>query len=332
MKKIMWLTLTAAGVFLLASCTPPATNNANAGNSNANANTAKTGAAPTVDALKALETKAFDAWKNNDAKFFDAFLADNFAMLGQDGQRLDKAATVKEVSGHKCEVKSFSLSDEKMVMAGADAAVIVMKVTADGTCPDAKGVQQEMPSPVISASVFVRSGSDWKGAFHKEVAIVDPKTMKSDDETKQPPAPPAKEEKDANANKAADAKPTADANTHALLAVEKGVWEAWKARDAKPLEELIARDFLFVDIFGNVIGSKADAIKTWTTDNKCEVKSFSLSDASSVSITKDASILLFKGAGDATCLGVAMKPLWGSGVYVKEGDAWKLAFSFNKTA
>jgi len=81
-----------------------------------------------------------------------------------------------------------------------------------------------------------------------------------------------------------------------------------------------------------VISSKADAIKAWTTDNKCEVKSFSLSDASSVPIAKDASILQFKGTVDGTCSGVALNfTIWGSGVYVKEGDACKYALGFNKT-
>lgn len=332
MKTLLHSALMAVGALLLASCAPPAANNANAGNSIANASTAKTGAPPTVDALKALEVKAFDAWKNKDGKFFEGFLADNFTMLGQNGQMLDKTATVIEISGHKCEVKSFSFSDEKMVIAGADAGVMVMKVTVDGACPDDKGVQQKMPSPGISATVYVRSGSDWKGAFHKEVDIVDPTTIKSDDKPKPPPAPRAKEGKEANTNKAGETKPAGDANTDALLAVEKRLWEAWRSRDAKPMEDIIASDFLFVDIFGNVIGSKADAIKAWTTDNKCEVKSFSLADASSVSITKDASILQFKATTDGTCSGVPLNfTIWGSGVYVREGDRWKYVFGFNKT-
>ena len=75
------------------------------------------------------------------------------------------------------------------------------------------------------ARAYVRSGSEWKGAFHKEVDIVDPVTMKPDDKTKKPTAPPATEEKEASANnKAADAKPGTDANTDALLAVEKRIW------------------------------------------------------------------------------------------------------------
>src|SRR5437870_82818 len=40
------------------------------------------------------------------------------------------------------------------------------------------------------ARAYVRSGSEWKGAFHKEVDIVDPVTMKPDDKTKKPTAPP----------------------------------------------------------------------------------------------------------------------------------------------
>ncbi len=332
MRTFLNLILAALSVLTLAACAPPAVNKANGGNSNVNANTVGNGAAPTVDALKALESKAFDAWKNKDGKFFEGYLADNFTMLGENGQMLDKAATVKEISGNKCEVKSLELSDTKMVMAGADAAVMVMKVSVDGSCPDGKGVPQKMPGPGISASVLVRSGSEWKAVFHKEVAIVDPTTMKTDDKKAQSPKVSANEEKDVSTKRAADLKPT-DSNTEALLTVEKRIWEAWKSRDAKPLEELIAKEFLFVDIFGNVIGSKADAVKMWTVDNKCDVKSFTLADVSSVSITNDASIIQFKATTAGTCSGVPLNfTIWGSGVYVKEGDVWKYVFGFNKTA
>jgi hypothetical protein len=46
-------------------------------------------AAPTLAALKELETKAFDAYKNKDGKFFEGFLDDKFVMGGmgkEDGQ------------------------------------------------------------------------------------------------------------------------------------------------------------------------------------------------------------------------------------------------------
>lgn len=330
MKTFLSATLTAVAVLLLGSCVPPAAvNSADAGSTNANAKTTRTDAPPTIDSLKTLETKAFEAWKNRSDKFFEDYLADNFVMVSESGQMLDKAATVQEIARHKCEEKSLSLSNEKMVTAGADAAVLVTTLNVEGTCPDDKGVHHKMPSPGISATVYVRNGSDWKAAFHKEVAIVDPATMKSDDKENQQSA---KEEKGPIAKEAVDSKPASDAHTDALLAVENRIWEAWKSRDPKPLEELIAKEFLFVDIFGNVIGSKADAIRMWTAENKCEVKSFSLSDASSVSITKDASIVQFRGNADGLCSGVPLNfTIWGSGVYVKEGDAWKYVFGFNKT-
>jgi hypothetical protein len=58
-----------------------------------------------------------------------------------------------------------------MLPLGADAAAIIMKVTSDETCEGKKS-----PSPVMSTSVYVRSGDTWKAAFHDEVAVVEMKS------------------------------------------------------------------------------------------------------------------------------------------------------------
>lgn len=336
MKRIslLFVTLTAAALF--AACGAPAANTGNtaANTTNSNANAKPAPAAPTLAALKELETKAFDAYKNKDGKFFEGFLDEKFVMGGM-GKKIGKAETVKQISEHKCEVKSSTFSDEKMLPLGADAAAIIMKVVNDETCEGKKS-----PSPVMSTSVYVRSGDTWKAAFHDEVAVVDMKaapaaetkapTVKKEETKPAAPAKPAESNKAANSNSAstsnAAAAPTADAATDALMAIEKRGWEAWKAKDAAAFEGVLAKEVMVVDLFGNLIGSRADVIKMWTADNKCEIKSVSLSDGSSVSLTKDLSLLLFKGSADGSCEGMKVKPVWGSSFYVKEGDAWKAAF------
>jgi ketosteroid isomerase-like protein len=321
MKTIQHFVVGAVAAVLFAACTPPAntpTNtNANTANANANVAAAKP-AAPTVEALTALETKATEAWKNKDTKFWDTFLADNFVGFGADGKRYGKADVAKMMAEDKCEVKSYSFSDQHVTPAGADAAIITMKVTTDYTCNGKPG-----PSPVISASVYERSGDDWKAAYHNEVPVVDPKNMKAGEP--KPAAPMAK----TTASPAAAA--TADALTDSLMAIEKSGWEAWKARDAKKLSDMTGSDLAYVDFMGNFASNKADTIKAWT-EAKCEIKNFALSDGKSTMITKDAAILTFKGVPEGTCDGNPLKAIWGTSIYVKDGDTWKPVYVFETPA
>lgn len=313
MKKFTLFIMTAVAAISFAACGGAAdnkpANNANA----ANANSAKpTAAAPTKDALMTLEKSAYEAWKTKDAKFWDPFLTDNFVGFGATG-RMDRAAAIKQYSGADCEVKSYALSDEQMTAVGADAAIITYKATYDGTCGG-----QKLPAQVWAAGVYVRSGDKWKGAFHAETPIIDPKA---------PPAKPAAPT--AAKPAAADTKP-ADALTEALLAVEKKGWEAWKNRDAKGIEAVIMNDIVVIESLGQRF-DKAGALKAWT-EPKCEIKSFSLTDAAGVSLTKDAGLLTFKGTADGKCDGTALTPLWGTGVFVKDGENWKFVMVFNTPA
>jgi ketosteroid isomerase-like protein len=320
MKMMGRFVLFALAAALLAACTPPAANapnNANATNANANIATTKP-AAPTAEALTALETKAVEAWKNKDTKFWDTFLADNFVSLGPDGKRMGKADIVKMMADDKCENKSYSFADQHVTPVGADAAVITMKVTSDYTCNGKQG-----PSPAITASLYERSGNEWKGAYHGEVIVMDPKNMKPGE--KKPEAPAAKTAE----SPAAPA--TADALTDSLLAIEKSGWEAWKARDAKKLSDLAGSDLAFVNETGKFTSSKEDTIKSWT-EPKCEIKSVNLSDGKASMITKDAAILTFKSVTDGTCEGNPVGTVWATSIYVKDGDTWKLVYGFENPA
>ena len=112
------------------------------------------------------------------------------------------------------------------------------------------------------------------------------------------------------------------------MAQERKGWEAWKAKDAKALEEVTAKDFTFVDPTGKVHRTKADALKAWTTDNNCTVSSVSLSDAKSQSLNNDVAILVVKGTAVGTCGDMKLEPLWNTTVFVKEAGEWKAAYIF----
>ncbi len=330
MTRLTLFTLTAVAGVAFAGCAAPA---GNAPANDATANTAKpTAAAPSADALLALDRQANEAFIKGDSKFFERMLSDKFVMH-EGGQRMDKAAVVRMIAGNKCEVKTWNLDAPQVSKIDNDTYALSYKGTWDGTCTGPDGKAMKIPSPVRAATVFVRNGDEWQGAFHGENLIVDPGNP--------PPAKPEAEKEEpkkddktaanstSGANTAAPAKAKGDANTDALVKVERSVWEAWKARDAKKLEDLTTRDISFVNIFGAYFGTKADVMKDWTSA-KCEMKSVSVTAGAGTMLSPTVGILTVKGTADGTCDGQKVVGyVWGTSVYVKDGETWKWAFGFN---
>jgi len=341
MKKIALLILLAAASTLFAACGAPAPNT---GVTNANTNTTKpVAAAPTIDALMALERQANEAYSKGDSKFFEEMLSDKFVILTGGGQRMDKAATVGMIAGVKCDIKSMALTEPAMSMIDADIYALSYKATWDGTCNGPDGKPVKVPSPIRSASVWVRSGDKWQAVFHGENLIVDP-TAPPKAATAAPPKNQRPKQDDhtvdisnTTVNTSTPARATRDANTgantDALVKVELALWEAWKEHDAKKLDALMAKDVSFVNIFGTYLGTKADAMKDWT-GNGCQVKSVSVSDGFATALSPNVEMLTRKGTADGTCGGqeIGGTAIWGVSIFVKEGDAWKFAFGMNLAA
>ena len=226
-NSLLTLTLIAAACFVESGV--DAQNGINASNSVAQS--------PTIDTLLALDKQANEAYIKGDAKFFENLLSEKFVMR-QSGHRMDKAATLQMIAGNKCDVRTWNLDEPWMAKIDADTYVLSYRSTCEGTCTAAGGKPAKIPSPTRVATIWVRSGSKWLAAFHGENPIIDPKDSPK---TTMPPAQLAKE---------TQVKPT-DPSTAALVAVEKSVWEAWKAHDAQKLENLTSGDLSFIDIFGN---------------------------------------------------------------------------------
>ena len=271
-------------------------------------------AAPTMETLVALERSAYAAWKTKDAKFWDTFLSAKFVGFGSIG-KLDKVSATREYTGADCEIKSYALSDEQMNLLSKNSALITYKTTVDGT----RG-RRKLPANNWAATVYVADGDRWKGVFHAGAAIVDP--------TAAPAGPVARTE----APEQIEARPAdSDADTDAMFAVEKAVWEAWKDHDAEKIAGLTARNISFINIFGVYLATKADALKNWSGAG-CDVKSVGVTDAAGTMLSPTVGILTFKGAADGTCFGQRVGPIWGTSVYVKEGNAWKWTFGINVPA
>ena len=273
--------------------------------------------APTIDALLALDKQANEAYIKGDSKFFESLLSDKF-VTREGGQRIDKAAVVKMVAGNKCDVRTWNLDEPWLAKIDTDTYVLSYRGTWDGTCTGADGKPAKIPSPTRAATIWVRSGDKWLAAFHGENPIINPK-----DSPKVTVAPP-------QAARNTEAKPS-DPSVDALVAVEKSVWEAWKAHDAQKLENLTASDLSFIDIFGNSYANKADTIKAWA-GAICEVKSVGVTDGVVTTLTPTVKLLMHTGTADGTCYGEKIPAIHGNSVYVRDGNTWRLAFCMNMLA
>ena len=308
MKRISLITFALAGATILAGCGAPAENKPAATNANANAANTPTkpvAAAPTKDALMTLEKAGWEAWKTRDVKWTEDNYSDKGFNLGPTG-RTDKATMIKMATTQKCDIKSYSLSDDKMQMAGPDVAILTFKGAQDATCDGKKS-----PANVWSASVYVREGDKWKAAFYAEAPVVDPKAAPA----KSAPAAPAKKDE----AKPADAKP--DAATDALMAVETKAWDAWKNKDAKGLDDFAAKDMVSLSSTDGWT-DRAVTLKRWS-DPSCDIKSFKLTDGASVAYNNDYAMLTFKSTVDGKCGTESVPPEWGATLYAKEGGVWK---------
>ena len=265
--------------------------------------------AATVDAMLSLEERANAAYVKADTRFFEDRLSDKF-ILAEGGQRLDRAAALKMIGGVKCDIKHGNLDEPHLATIDADTYAFSYRANWDGTCSGPDGTPVRIPSPVRAATIWIRNGNKWQAAFHGENLIVDPKDLV--------PAPAT-----------APAQANGDANTAALVKAELAVWEAWAAKDQKKLQDLTAEEISFVNIFGTYLGTKADAIKDWTSAN-CDAKSVSVTDGAATALSPTVEILTVKATADGTCGGQKIVgAVYGTSVYVKDGDRWKWAFGMN---
>jgi len=309
-KILIWIVILAIGLIGFSSCNDTATNT-NADNVNANANAEKAKSETEMkSAVVAREKSAHEAVKNKDGKFFEAFLADGFVGVGRNG-RGGKDRVPKAITESKCETKSFSISDEEVTLLGEGVALMTAKITEEIVC-DGK----ETPSPLWTASVYVKNGDNWNAIYHQTRAASDAKGEYPKPAADAPkPAPIEDADKDLTAT---------------LSGVEKGLWEAWTKKDTKPFEEALAENYREVLTAGPA--NRGEAIKE-VGGHKCEIKSYSLDDLHTMKISENLYLLSNKVTIDGTCDGKPVpKTSWVSTIFSKDGDKWKELFHMTTPA
>ena len=314
----VFLALTA---FILAACATPEKST----DTNASAAVTKAAAAVTTpELLLALDKQANAAYLTGDSKFFERMLNEKF-VTREGGRQLDKAAVVKLVASNKCDVNDWKLEDPLLARIDADTYLLSYRGTFDGSCLGPDGKPMKIPSPIRAATVWVRAGEAWQAAFHGRDLIFD----------SQKPPSLAKAACDQESKKddriSANLKVATEPSTVTMMAIEKSVWEAWMAKDAGKLEELTTPDLSFQNIYGAYFANKADTIKNWTS-TYCDIKSVSVTHGDGALLSPTIGILNRTGTAEGSCNGQKLSPvpIYGTSVYVKDGDSWKLAFSLNR--
>lgn len=259
--------------------------------------------------LGTLEERSYAAWKSGDTKFWATFLSDKFVGWGRGG-RLDKSAAMRVLSGGGCQIGSYRLADTQVSQLTPNAAVLTHRTEVSGTC----GGEQLAPAS-YTATVYVREAGRWKAAFRAQSAVVDP----------------MKATKPAASDLWTSGPTLSDASTQTLLAREQAVWSAWKDRDEKRIDALLGDSIQFIDIFGNHLATRPEALNAWSGEG-CDVKSFDIGGAKATMFAPDFGILTVRATTQGKCFGQDVWPIWGTSLYVKRGSTWFWSFGINVLA
>jgi len=370
MKKVYSLLLMTAVAVSFAACGGAAENKpANVANTNTKP---AAPAAPTAEMLLDMDKKATEAYAKGDASYFETMLSDKMVMsMGKEQiNKAGFLAWVKTVKcDFKDGVK---LSDPQLSKIDNDTYAFAYKNETEGKCTEGGKTVDMKPTRASTiwvrsgdkwqaawhgeTDIIQPKGDVKKDEAKKDDAKADVADTKVDaakdvakkEEPKKAEA--AKKEEVAKKDDAVkdtakkdDAKkdekaapveaPKPSANTEALVKIHTSGWEAFKAKDAKKFDEIMSSNMAFVDPIGGWHAGKANVIKIWTETMKCEgITKVSVTDGFATMLSPTVELLTVKGSSDGTCDGQKNGALWQTSAYVKEGDAWKLAFMFETPA
>jgi hypothetical protein len=115
-----------------------------------------------TEALMAVETKAWDAWKNRDAAAMGNLTTGNFMYVSGEG-RMDKAGALRAWSEPKCEGLAYAFSEPRAVQLSKDVALVTYKADVRGTCDG-----RPTPPSLWVASFNQKDGGTWRNAFYTD--------------------------------------------------------------------------------------------------------------------------------------------------------------------
>jgi ketosteroid isomerase-like protein len=111
-----------------------------------------------------MENEMWEAWKDKDVKVFKARVPSDGVLVSDQGIET-KEQMLKDIPSMGCDVKSFKLSDFKLIAVGGNTYVLAYKGTEEGTCGSTP-----LPPNLWATSVWVRRGGRWMAVSHQESA------------------------------------------------------------------------------------------------------------------------------------------------------------------
>ena len=83
------------------------------------------------------------------------------------------------------------------------------------------------------------------------------------------------------------------------------------------MDAALGKDFTYISGMGR--WDRATTMKNWATENKCEVKSYSLTEPKTASLPNNITLLTYKGSGQGSCDGQPIQTEWYGVAYHNEG-------------
>ncbi|HEY0172091.1 MAG TPA: nuclear transport factor 2 family protein [Pyrinomonadaceae bacterium] len=114
--------------------------------------------------LVSNERRTWELYKKRDVKGLAELTAEDYYDIYPDGEAVDKKRYLADVL--ETEVKDYALSDFKVIMLNASAAVVVYRAKVQAA---SKG--REIKSEVAVTSGWARRGGRWLNVFYRENAL-----------------------------------------------------------------------------------------------------------------------------------------------------------------
>jgi hypothetical protein len=266
MKKILLL---AAAVLTAAACAAPPTNREATSGTNANSAAEAKPAAPLSEAdAIAKEKQVWDAIQKKDYDGFGSMLTDNFILVSSEAV-YDKAGSINGIKGF--EPTDVTFADWKFLPIDKDAALITYTVTAKGK----SNGQEITPQPIRASSAWVNREGKWLAIYHQGTEVMN-----------MPPAPAANKVEKAAPSPATT--PAAAATSSDVVANEKAVWAALKAKDYNGFASFLAPEAIEVE--ADAVYAKAGSVKGV---EQFDASKAELSDFKALKIDDDAGLVTY---------------------------------------
>ncbi|HET6890908.1 MAG TPA: nuclear transport factor 2 family protein [Pyrinomonadaceae bacterium] len=268
MKKILFF---VSVLVLSIGCTAPPTNDLSVA-ANKNTNDAdRATPAMTETAAIAQEKAIWDTLKNKDYDAFGGMLASEQIEVISDGIR-DKAATIAGVKDF--EPTEITFSDWKFLPIDKDVFVVTYTVAVKGKY---KG-QELKPDSNRASSAWVNRNGKWQGIYHQESPIA-----KAPSPSPAPSGSPAT----SGANPASSPSPVITSDD--LVANERAIWEALKAKNYDGFASALAPESIEVE--PNGVFDKAATVRSV---REIDFSKTDVSEFRAVPFDSDAGLVVYK--------------------------------------